>query len=153
MKPNGPRVPLTKSEQMARVRSRNTGPEVALRSALHRAGLRFALRSGLPGSPDVAFVRQRVAVFVDGCFWHGCQRHYTRPVANASFWSQKLRRNVERDRRADADLALLGWSVVRIWEHDVLKSLDVTVARVQRILRRREASAASPSRRRGRVAR
>ena len=71
---------LTKSEQMARVRSKDTEPEMVLRKALWKSGLRYRLRPGLPGTPDLAFVGRKVAIFVDGCFWHGCPEHYTCPV-------------------------------------------------------------------------
>jgi len=68
--------------------------------------------------PDVVFTRSRVAVFVDGCFWHRCPVHATHPRANAAFWKEKFRRNVERDRADDAALSAAGWSVVRVWEHE-----------------------------------
>ncbi len=117
-------IPLSKSEQMARVRSRNTLPETSLRHALWRLGFRYRLHSALPGSPDIVFPRYRTAVFVDGCFWHGCPEHYRAPVANADFWSAKLTRNVNRDARADAELAAMGWSVIRVWEHEIRADLD-----------------------------
>src|ERR1043166_2278956 len=94
---------LTKSEQMARVRNKNTAPETMLRKALWSHGLRYRLRPKLPGTPDLAFPGAKVAVFVDGCFWHGCQVHYTKPVRNAEFWNKKLEVNLARDRRADEE--------------------------------------------------
>ena len=106
-------MPLSKSEQMARVRSQNTLPEVYLRHALWRLGLRYRLRSALPGSPDIVLPRYRTALFVDGCFWHGCPEHYRSPVANGDFWTAKLTRNMNRDARADAELAGMGWHVIR----------------------------------------
>ena len=132
---DGPR--LTKGEQMARVRSRNTTPEVSLRHALWRLGFRYRLRSSLPGSPDIVLPRYRTAVFVDGCFWHGCPDHYRAPVANGEFWSAKLRRNLDRDARAGAELAVMGWRVVRIWEHDIRRDLPEICARIDRQLRPR----------------
>ena len=104
---------------MRRVRRRDTAPEVALRSALHRAGVRFRLdASALPGRPDIVLVRARVAVFVDGCFWHGCPEHFVPPKANRGFWAEKIRTNQERDRRSDIALADAGWRVVHVWEHE-----------------------------------
>src|SRR6266702_3204893 len=90
-------------------RRADTKPELALRSALHRRGYRFR--------PDIAFTARRVAVFVDGCFWHACPEHGRNPAVNEWYWAPKLRRTVERDRAADAALTAAGWRVVRIWEH------------------------------------
>lgn len=100
----------------------DTTPEVALRSALHRRGLRFrkhvqAVRE-LRCRPDIVFASRRVAVFVDGCYWHRCPTHGVSPRQNAEYWSAKLDRNVARDRRNDEALAAAGWKVVRVWEHE-----------------------------------
>lgn len=100
----------------------DTKPELALRSALHRAGLRFRkdLRvdvDGLRVRPDIVFTRRKVAVFVDGCYWHSCPQHAVTPKTNVDFWVAKLARNVERDREQDAALHAAGWKVVRVWEH------------------------------------
>ena len=111
---------------MSAIRRTNTKPELALRSALHRQGYRFRkdLRLDLNGGarvrPDIAFTSRRVAVFVDGCFWHVCPDHGRDPTVNEWYWAPKLRRNVERDRAADTALAAAGWRVVRIWEHVAL---------------------------------
>ncbi|ARL24953.1 very short patch repair endonuclease [Burkholderia pseudomallei] len=129
---------LTKSQQMARVRSRDTAPELALRRALWHQGLRYRLTLKLPGTPDLCFVSQRVAIFVDGCFWHRCPQHFCPPVHNAEFWAQKVTKNVERDRRVDAALSAAGWTVVRIWEHQVKSDLAEVVVRVKSLLERRE---------------
>lgn len=104
---------------MARIRGRDTGPELALRSALHRMGLRFRVcRRDLPGKPDVVFPRQRLAVQVRGCFWHQHEdcKGGRLPASNLDYWAPKLARNVERDRANDAALAALGWRVVVVWE-------------------------------------
>ncbi|MEX0826155.1 MAG: very short patch repair endonuclease [Acidimicrobiia bacterium] len=107
---------------MQATRRRDTPKEVALRSALHRLGLRFRLHRPIEGvartRPDVVFISARVAVFVDGCFWHRCPEHGTDPKANTRWWKEKLDRNVERDRRVGEQLAELGWRVMRIWEHE-----------------------------------
>jgi DNA mismatch endonuclease (patch repair protein) len=105
-------------------RSSNTGPELALRSALHRRGLRYRTHARIdvaaarPVRPDIVFPRQRVAVFVDGCFWHDCPEHGELPEANRELWRTKFKRNVERDRRNDRLLQGAGWKVVRVWEHE-----------------------------------
>jgi DNA mismatch endonuclease (patch repair protein) len=108
---------------MRAIRRTNTKPEMALRSALHRQGYRFRkdhrldLDSGARVRPDIAFTARRVAVFVDGCFWHACPQHGRNPSVNEWYWAPKLRRTVERDRAADAALTAAGWQVVRLWEH------------------------------------
>ncbi|HEX3830046.1 MAG TPA: very short patch repair endonuclease [Sporichthyaceae bacterium] len=110
------------SARMARQARVDTAPEVALRRALHRAGLRYRVGFPVPGmrrrTIDVAFTRARVAVFVDGCFWHCCPQHATQPAANAGWWADKLAGNVARDAATTAHLEALGWRVVRVWEHD-----------------------------------
>jgi DNA mismatch endonuclease (patch repair protein) len=107
---------------MSRQRTRDTTPEMALRRLLHARGLRYRVDLPLPGLPrrraDITFPAQRVAVFVDGCFWHGCPEHRTEPKANAAWWAVKLHRNIERDRETDFKLRELGWTVIRIWEHE-----------------------------------
>lgn len=119
-------VPRASSEgrrrNMQANRRRDTKPELALRSALHQSGLRYrcGLRLDLPGGrvrPDIVFTRRKVAVFVDGCFWHSCPAHGSRPSVNQSYWSPKLTRNVERDAKNSELLHEAGWIVVRIWEH------------------------------------
>lgn len=98
---------------------KDTGAELLLRSALHRRGLRFRVNlKGLPGTPDIAFTRARVAVFVDGCFWHRCPEHSVVPKSNRQWWIDKLDGNVDRDRRKDVELDDLGWTTVHVWEHE-----------------------------------
>lgn len=112
-------------------RSRDTGPELALRRALHGRGLRFRVdHAPVPGlrcRADVVFTRARVAVFVDGCFWHHCPEHGTIPRANGDWWQAKLRANVARDRRNDIALEAAGWHVIRTWEHEPLEAAAAKV--------------------------
>lgn len=124
---------MGRSETMARVGSRNTTPELALRRALWAAGLRYRLHRDLPGTPDLSFVGARLAVFVDGCFWHGCPQHYSAPATRSEFWANKLRRNVDRDRRVGDELTAMGWTVVRVWEHEV-RRVDEAVDRIRSAL-------------------
>lgn len=109
------------SARMSRHPRRDTGPELALRQLLHAAGFRYRVQYPVPGMPrrsiDVAFTRARVAVFVDGCFWHGCPEHGQTPKANNVWWLAKLRKNRERDAGTDACLEAQGWLVLRFWEH------------------------------------
>jgi DNA mismatch endonuclease (patch repair protein) len=119
-----------RSRNMAAIRSRDTKPELALRRALWAAGVRGwrCHRGDLPGRPDLAFGRWRVAVQVDGVYWHGHPDHI-RPNASP-YWVEKIRRNQERDRAADAALAAAGWETVRMWDRDIAEDLDGCVARV-----------------------
>ena len=126
------------TRKMRANRRLDTKPEVALRSLLHRSGLRFridyAIRrsSGKAVHCDIAFTRRKLAVFVDGCFWHCCPEHGTIPKSNRAYWIPKLRENVERDRAVDFELLEAGWRVLRFWEHvfpekaktEVLDALD-----------------------------
>jgi len=124
-----------RSANMRANRRTDTKPELALRRALHKRGYRFRkdYRLDLEGRrvrPDIAFTARRVAVFVDGCFWHACPQHGSKPRANDWYWTPKLARNVERDRAADETLAAAGWQVVRIWEHESLEQALTAVIAV-----------------------
>ena len=109
--------------RMSSQAQRDTRPELALRRLLHARGLRYLVDAPLPLSgsrrrSDLTFVRARVVVFVDGCFWHGCPEHATRPRSNAAWWGEKLAANKARDADTDARMREAGWIVVRIWEHE-----------------------------------
>jgi DNA mismatch endonuclease (patch repair protein) len=109
-----------RSAIMRAVRGKDTSLEVRFRSTLWRRGFRYRKHvRGLPGNPDIVFSRQRLCVFIDSCFWHGCPAHLRRPKSNEEYWTQKIDRNVARDRAATAELLGLGWQVLRIWEHDL----------------------------------
>lgn len=103
-------------------KSRDTKPELALRSAVHRLGLRYRVDTRplttMRRRADLVFTRAKVAVFLDGCFWHGCPVHHTKAAANATFWADKVTTNRARDRDTDARLAEAGWVSVRVWEHE-----------------------------------
>lgn len=107
---------------MSRQARRDTSPELALRSALHRRGLRFRVHvrpvEGLRREADLVFLGPRIAVFVDGCFWHSCPQHATEPKSNAQWWREKLARNRQRDAETDRRLVEAGWLAVRVWEHE-----------------------------------
>lgn len=127
---------LSRSEQMSRIRCKHTEPERMLRAALWAAGMRYRLHATTPvGRPDLVFPGSQVAVFIDGCFWHGCPLHYARPRSREEFWANKLTTNVFRDTRQSAALDSDGWRVVRLWEHEVVEDLSGCVARVERALR------------------
>lgn len=122
--------PLTRSENMARIRSRDTAPELRLRKALWAAGVRYRLHADLPGKPDIVLPRAKVAVFVDGCFWHSCPVHGTSPKTNTDYWRPKLERNRERDARADTALRELGWLPLRLFDHEIGDPADGAAALV-----------------------
>lgn len=115
-------VASSTTRRMARTAQRDNPGERALRSALHRRGLRFRLHrrivEGTRRTADVVFPGVKVAVFLDGCFWHGCPEHGTQPKNNAAWWRAKIESNVARDRDTDRRLTAHGWNVIRIWTHE-----------------------------------
>jgi DNA mismatch endonuclease (patch repair protein) len=132
-------APEVRSLTMRRVAGRNTATELRLRRALWSRGFGgYRLhRSDLVGRPDLAFGRAKLAVFVDGCFWHGCKRCYRRPKSNRAYWDAKVTRNRDRDRRQRRALRNMGWRVLRVWEHELRPEwLNATVDRVAEALRR-----------------
>ena len=118
---------------MSANRGSDTGPELALRKALHAMGCRYTLRSKLPGRPDLVLPASAIVVFVDGCFWHGCPNHSVMPQNNRGIWQAKLAANQARDRRVDDELKQLGWKVVRVWEHEIRQNLETAARRIRRI--------------------
>lgn len=130
--------PGMRSQLMSRIQGRNTKPELALRRLAWSMGLRYRLHRRVEGTrPDMVFPGPRVAVFVDGCFWHCCPLHGVMPKSNPSFWETKLRRNVERDREADARLEAAGWRIIRLWEHEVEHSAESCAIRIADIVSQR----------------
>lgn len=130
------RAPLTRSEVMARVRSKGSRPEMLVRRAAHGMGYRFRLhRADLPGSPDLVFASRRKVIFVHGCFWHGhsCALGARMPKTRQDFWGPKLGRNAERDAQAQAKLNEQGWDVLVIWECE-LKNGDELRERIGHFL-------------------
>lgn len=135
MRPSSPSV----SARMSRQTGRNTGPEMAVRKLLYAAGLRYRLHVKVPGMPrrtiDIAFPGSKVAVFLDGCFWHGCPEHATHPKANAEWWRTKLQKNMVRDRETTDHLRADGWTVLRFWEHESPEAIARTVSRIRDAVR------------------
>lgn len=123
---------------MKRVRVKDTAAEISLRAALFGRGLRFRIHRKVEGvTVDIIFVSARVAVFVDGCFWHGCPSHATYPKTNQSYWLPKLAENRERDSRQTAKLCAAGWHVVRVWEHDCRPLSIKVVSTIESAVRKR----------------
>jgi DNA mismatch endonuclease, patch repair protein len=121
--PSPPAVSAGRSRNMAAIKRTNTKPEKRVRQVLHRRGYRFRkdlrieLQTGLRARPDIVFSRWKVAIFIDGCFWHGCPDHGGRPLLNQSYWAPKLAANAARDAAQTEALRASGWRVLRIWEH------------------------------------
>lgn len=131
-------TPKERSHLMSLIRGEGTSPEMRLRKALWIAGLRYRLKNRLPGKPDIVFPVAKVAVFVDGCFWHGCPLHGRIPKSNQGFWLKKFTRNIARDIAAEAALAALGWLALRFWEHEIEKDLVGCAFKVLKAVRDRQ---------------
>ncbi|MGW0606388.1 very short patch repair endonuclease [Streptomyces sp. NPDC002640] len=127
------------SARMSRQGRRDTAPEVAVRRLLHASGLRFRVNVPVPGMPrrtiDIVFPRLKIAIFMDGCFWHGCPQHATQPKSNAEWWRAKLDKNMARDTETTAHLGETGWTVLRFWEHESPDEVAQTVRDL--VMRRR----------------
>ena len=123
------------SQQMSRMPTKDSKPEIKLRKALYSEGLRYRIhRKDLPGKPDISFGPARVAVFVDGCYWHNCPEHGTIPKSNSEWWKEKFQRNQERDSRNDALLREMGWLPIHVWEHE---APDEAACKIGGIVKRR----------------
>lgn len=116
---------------MSNIKGRDTAPEMLLRKALWHRGFRFRVNFRVGGTrPDIVFTSRKLAVFIDGCFWHGCPHHYVMPRTRPEFWSEKLESNTRRDRKQTVALIESGWHVLRFWEHEVDSDLAQVVTAV-----------------------
>lgn len=135
-----PETDHSTSRRMSLQKARDTVPEVSLRRQLRKLGLGYRIELPLPGMPrrrcDIAFIRAKVAVFVDGCFWHSCPIHGTVPARNHDWWAEKLATNVARDRETDERLSAVGWLSVRVWEHEGMNMAARSIA--ESVRRRRQ---------------
>lgn len=131
-------TPEVRSRVMSSVRGKDTGPEMAIRRLLHAAGYRYRLHPRtVPGQPDLAFMTKKVAIFIDGCFWHGCPRHYSQPASNVSFWNRKLQSNVNRRAKVLQELRKQGWRAIQIWECRLARNPLAVLERIRRVMARR----------------
>lgn len=124
-----------RSFNMSRIKSSSTGPELTLRKLLFQAGLRgYRLNYKLAGKPDIVFTRRKIAIFVDGCFWHKCPRDYKEPATNKVFWEHKIESNLIRDKEVNKILKRREWTVLRIWEHDLKKDPTACLGKILKII-------------------
>lgn len=129
--------PAQRSKLMSRIQGKNTAPEIRLRRAAWALGLRYRLHRPIGFTrPDLVFAGAKVAVFVDGCFWHCCPLHSVMPKNNREFWQKKLGRNVQRDAEATQYLIGAGWRVLRFWEHEVEESAETCARLIEKHVRR-----------------
>ncbi|MEU0587372.1 very short patch repair endonuclease [Streptomyces sp. NPDC006132] len=125
-----------KRRNMQAVRSRDTKPELLVRRLVHASGLRYRVAArplpNLRRTADMVFRSAKVAIFIDGCYWHGCPEHYVSPRTNFGYWSEKVTRNVARDRETDSKLEQAGWLVLRFWEHTPAEESAAEIIRLVR---------------------
>ena len=115
---------------MSKVKSVNTKPELKLRKALFSNGLRYRIHFKINGKPDIAFSRKKLAIFVDGCFWHCCPKHCRMPKSNKSYWHSKIKRNILNAEEKDKMLKAQGWKILHIWEHEINENLGKAANKV-----------------------
>jgi len=123
-----------RSRIMAAIHSKNTKPEMTVRKALWSKGLRYRIHYGKE-KIDIAFPSRKLAIFIDGCFWHACPLHFRAPRNNVSYWRTKIERNVKRDADQNDRLKMIGWQVLRFWEHE-LGNVETIVSEIQTLLQR-----------------
>ncbi len=123
---------------MSRIRGKHTKIERSLRPALRKMGLRFRLHYPIFGRPDLVFMKEKVAVFVDGCFWHKCPEHYNKPRTHKTFWEEKISGNVRRDRLVNEKLNAEGWKVLRFWEHTLERNFKSVASKIGNIVQKRK---------------
>ncbi|MFA6364309.1 very short patch repair endonuclease [Methanoregula sp.] len=118
---------------MSKIRGKNTGPEVKLRKLLWSQGIRgYRIHYNLPGKPDIVFTKKKIAIFIDGCFWHKCPVCFQVPETRKEFWMKKIYSNVERDKKVNEQLKVEGWTVMRFWEHDIRKKPDNVIKKIKK---------------------
>jgi DNA mismatch endonuclease (patch repair protein) len=117
---------------MSRIKGKNTGPEIKLRKLLFSNDIRgYRIHFDLPGKPDIVFSKKKIAIFVDGCFWHKCPVCFQEPETRKEFWMKKIQSNVERDKIVNTELENGGWTVLRFWEHEIKKNPSVVIKTIR----------------------
>ena len=131
-------TPDQRKLNMSRVRGKNTGPEIKLRKLLWSRGIRgYRIHHNLLGKPDIVFTKKKIAIFIDGCFWHKCPVCFHEPETRKEFWVKKISSNVERDEKVNLQLQKEGWTVRRFWEHEVRKNPEKILSKIIDLLHRK----------------
>jgi len=124
-------TPEQRTYNMSRIRGKNTAPEIKLRKMLFAAGIRgYRIHYNLPGKPDIVFLKRKIAVFIDGCFWHKCPVDFQEPETRKEFWLEKIQSNIDRDKKINKQLKHEGWTIIRIWEHEIKKEPEKVVKKI-----------------------
>jgi DNA mismatch endonuclease (patch repair protein) len=132
-------TPAQRKYNMSRIRGKNTEPEIILRKILFSNGVRgYRIHYDIPGKPDIVFTKKKIAIFIDGCFWHKCPVCFQEPETRKKFWMNKISSNVERDEKVNLQLQNEGWRVIRIWEHEIRKEPDTVVQRICNLLKNQD---------------
>ncbi len=127
-----------RSYNMSQIKSRNTKPEVQFRKYVWGKGLRgYRIHSKLPGRPDLYFGRAKVAIFIDGCFWHKCPKCFKPPKTNKKFWREKMEKNIERDVKNDVALRVIGIDIIRFWEHEIKMDINKCFLKVKKLINKK----------------
>ena len=125
-------TPDQRKFNMSRIKGKNTNPEIIIRKLLYSHGIKgYRIHYDLPGKPDIVFVKKRLAIFIDGCFWHKCPIDFKEPESRKEFWMRKINANVVRDKKVNTALESLGWFVLRFWEHDVTKNPEEIIEEIR----------------------
>ena len=128
-------TPEQRKLNMSRIRCKGTKPEIIIRKLLFLNGIKgYRVNYSLPGKPDIVFTKQKLVVFIDGCFWHRCPIDFKEPETRKDFWLKKINQNVERDARITKELTEKGWTVMRIWEHEVRKEPEKIIERIKEFM-------------------
>jgi len=128
-------TPKQRTYNMSQIRGKNTRPEVKLRKLLWSEGVRgYRIHYNLPGKPDIVFTKKKIAIFMDGCFWHKCPVCFQEPETRKEFWMKKIQSNIDRDKKVDKQLKDDGWTVIRIWEHEIKKEPENAVKKIIALL-------------------
>jgi len=131
-------TPAQRSRCMSKIRGRDTTPELLLRRSLWSKGIRYRLKARIFGKPDIVIQGRKLAIFVDGCFWHGCPEHGVQPKSNHEFWKSKIQGNIVRDKKVTAKLEKEGWTVLRFWEHEIENELNSVTSTIILICRKKD---------------
>lgn len=123
---------------MSQIKGKDTQPELILRKALSHVGLRgYRLHYKLLGKPDIVFLKRKIAIFIDGCFWHRCPKCFSELSTTKKYWVKKIQSNIDRDQRVNKILKKMGWKILRIWEHDTERNLNICLLRIRRLLKKK----------------